>query len=176
VFGARRRIRGVGGAGRPRPHRARGDDHGGGQNLACRAGLCEAEAIRLSARTNCGRPGCWRRMRVITGRMPATRAWHPGPKGRCARSWRAHDVNPHKIRYYLSNRSCRLTHSSAFWKRRTSCIRRVVRIEWAIDRSADRTGRLEGLRLLLAEREKRFAICLLGSTARPRRGAYSPRS
>jgi hypothetical protein len=29
-----------------------------------------------------------------------------------------------------------------------------VRIEWAIDRSADRTGRLEGLRLLLAEREE----------------------
>ena len=50
VFGARRRIRGVGGAGRPRPHRARGDDYGGGQNLACRAGMCETEAIRLSAR------------------------------------------------------------------------------------------------------------------------------
>src|SRR5205814_6081958 len=26
-------------------------------------------------RMSCGRPGCWRRMRAITDRVPATRAW-----------------------------------------------------------------------------------------------------
>lgn len=38
-----------GGAGRPRPHGARGDDYDRGQNLAGRAGLREANAIRLPA-------------------------------------------------------------------------------------------------------------------------------
>jgi hypothetical protein len=40
---------GVGGAGRPRPHGAPGDDYGRGQNLTGRAGLREANAIRLPA-------------------------------------------------------------------------------------------------------------------------------
>jgi hypothetical protein len=50
VFGTHRRTGGVGGAGRPRAHGTGCEDHGGGQNLACRAGLREADAIRLPAR------------------------------------------------------------------------------------------------------------------------------
>src|SRR5689334_17999983 len=38
-------------------------------------------------RTSCGRHVCWRRMRAITDRAPAIRAWQSWPKERCARSW-----------------------------------------------------------------------------------------
>src|SRR5438477_3390806 len=40
----------VGSAGRPRAHGTGCEDYGGGQNLACRAGLRAADAIWLSAR------------------------------------------------------------------------------------------------------------------------------
>src|SRR6266436_9185317 len=40
-------------------------------------------------RTNCGPPGCWPRMPVVTGRPPVIRAWRNWPRGRSARSWQS---------------------------------------------------------------------------------------
>src|SRR5580658_4140521 len=94
VYGARRRIRGVGGAGRPRPARARGDDYGGGQNLAGRAGLGETEAIRLSAPAVDDPPvgGAGARSRAGC-RPPEPGAPGPGTVGKILA---AHAVKPHK--------------------------------------------------------------------------------
>ena len=90
LFGACRRTGSIGSgsigsAGRPRAPGTGCEDYGGGQNLACRAGLREADAIWLSARAvDHPTAGC-ACARSRTARWPC-RAWQTWPRERCARS------------------------------------------------------------------------------------------
>jgi hypothetical protein len=102
VFAACRRTGNIGGAGRPRTHRMGCQDYGGGQNLAGRVGLREADAIRLPART-VDHPSAGSALRAITDR-----AGHPSlanlARGTVCKILAAHEVKPHRVRYYLERR------------------------------------------------------------------------
>src|SRR5690242_6991876 len=43
--------------------------------------------VALGYHTSCGRPACWPRMRVITGRKLAILAWRNWPRQQCVRFW-----------------------------------------------------------------------------------------
>ena len=43
-------------------------------------------------------------MRAITDRAPAIQAWQTWPRGTVCKILAAHEVKPHKVRYYLERR------------------------------------------------------------------------
>src|SRR4029077_16402081 len=102
VFGACRRTGSIGSAGRPRAPGTRCENYGGGPNLACWAGLREADAIWLSARAVA------HRLLAAHARDHGPRAGHPSlanlAQGTVCKILAAHEFKPHRVRYYLERR------------------------------------------------------------------------
>src|SRR6516162_3751381 len=93
------------------PHRPRGNDHGRGQNVACRAGLRQADAIRLPARAvddpSAGgarpqpRTGC----RPLEPRQPGPGNGVQDPGGPCGQAAQEPALAKAGVRYSWTARS-----------------------------------------------------------------------